>query len=764
MKYILQFFTLITVVLAIVSPSFAQQDSSKVKVQLDWIYQFQYAGFIAAQEKGFYHDVGLDVELVEYVPGLDTIEQVMSGKANYGINNSSIVVSKGKIVPLVLLATYLQQSPLVFISTPEITKPSDFLGKRLMGTSDELKYSSLALLLNHFDINKENTHISEHSFNINDFIENKVDIMSVFRSNQLYELDLRGIKYNIIDPADFGFYMSAVNVFSSKEEVLRFPERTQNFIDATNRGWVYAFNNTEELVDIIYNKYSKKKSTEALLYEAKIIKKMMLLDFYPIGETNEELSRRSLKQLQQTHILTHDDSLGTFLFHDLIQEYNQQVTWSPQEQQYMTQKGQFNLCVDPNWMPVEAIENGKYIGIGADIFKIFEKLLPIPITLVETNSWAESLKKIEDRSCDILSLAVDTRERQQFLHFTSSFIELPVVMATQTNTIFIENFSKLNDKRIGIVKDYAHVNLIREKNKNIKIIEVDSIDDGLHQVEAGTLFGYVDNLMVVASQIQHNYTGTLKISARLDEKTELAIGTRNDEPMLHKIAQTLVQHIENDQLQKIVNKWVPITYTTGFNYPLFIKLLFCFFLVVIAFAFHYYRLKQYSKKLKILSITDKLTGLHNRLKVDEVLSHQQLQVDRYNTQCGLILLDIDHFKNVNDTYGHQTGDRVLIEFANLLKTNMRSTDTVGRWGGEEFLIICPNIGPYEVQRVAEKLLSQIRDFSFHHGEKMTASMGVGTLRKNLSVAQNIDAIDRLMYQAKNRGRNRIECPPRPKNI
>lgn len=180
-------------------------------------------------------------------------------------------------------------------------------------------------------------------------------------------------------------------------------------------------------------------------------------------------------------------------------------------------------------------------------------------------------------------------------------------------------------------------------------------------------------------------------------------------------------------------------------------------LVIIAFAFHYYRLRQYSKKLKILSITDKLTGLHNRLKVDEVLNHHKLQVDRYNTECGLILLDIDNFKKVNDTFGHQAGDRALVEFANLLKANMRSTDTVGRWGGEEFLIICPNIDQDAVHHVAEKLLSQIRIFPFQHGKKMTASMGVSRLRKDLSVSQNIDVIDRLMYQAKKQGRNRIAC-------
>lgn len=245
----------------------------KVVVQLDWIYQFEFAGFIAAKEKGYYREVGLDVELREYKAELDTVGEVMSQKVNYGIHNSSIVIEDGKVVPIVLLATYLQRSPLIFVTSPEIKQPSDLIGKRIMGTTDELKYSSLALLLDHFYINKKNANIVEHSFDIDDFVNNRVDVMSAFRSNQLFELDNQNVDYNIIDPADFGFYMSAVNLFTSRDEALQYPERTQKFISATNRGWRYALEHSDEIVELIYERYSKKKSKAALTYEVDVIKK-----------------------------------------------------------------------------------------------------------------------------------------------------------------------------------------------------------------------------------------------------------------------------------------------------------------------------------------------------------------------------------------------------------------------------------------------------------------------------------------------------------
>lgn len=755
MIFFVRHFFAYLILLLMACPSLASKENSTVSVQLDWVYQFQYAGFIAAVEKGFYNEVGLTVELHEYTPGLDTIGKVMSGQCNYGINNSSIIVHDGKIVPLVLLATYLQSSPLVFITSPEIKKPIDFMGKRLMGTTDELKYSSLALLLDHFSINKQNTKISEHSFNINDFIEKRVDIMSAFRSNQLYELDKHGVKYNIIDPADYGFYMSAVNVFCSKDEALHFPERTQKFINATNRGWQYALDNTDELIDIIYAKYSQKKSKEALLYEARIIKDMMLLDFYPVGQANEELSRRALKQLQQANTLQTDDSLGTFLFHDLIRKYNQQLTWSPQEQKYLEEKREITLCVDPDWMPIESIKNGQHIGIAADLYRYFDKVLPIPITLIKTHSWSESLEKVATRQCDLLSLASDTAQRRTYLDFTQSFIDLPIVMATRQDTIFVEDISQLTDQKVGVVTNYTHAELIRKKNPQLKVVEVNSVEDGLNRVEQGELFGYIDNLIVVASHIQHEYAGSLKISARLDEKTSLAIGTRNDEPLLHEIFQTLVEQLQEDQLHSIFNKWAPISYEVGFNYPLLIKILFCLVIVGIAFLFHYFRLRQYSEQLKVLSITDKLTGLYNRMKMDEVLSYQYQRLTRYHTECGLIMLDIDHFKRINDHYGHQAGDQVLVKFSALLQQNIRTTDIAGRWGGEEFFILCPNTAETGLQNVAEKLLEHIRSYPFLHGEKITASLGVGMLNADLSIAQNVDHIDTLMYQAKKLGRNQI---------
>jgi ABC-type nitrate/sulfonate/bicarbonate transport system substrate-binding protein len=214
--------------LALLFSSLDAGNIHKVSLQMDWKYQFQFAGFIAAKEKGFYRDAGLDVELREYQPSIDIVSDVLTQKATYGTYNSSIVVENSQIKPLVLLATYFQQSPLIFVAKKGIKHPSDMIGKTIMGTKDELKYSNLALLLNHFDISSKNAHFVDHTFCVDDFIKGKVDVMSAFRSNQLYLLDKAGVKYEIIDPSDYGFVMSAVNLFTSPKESLEHSEETEN--------------------------------------------------------------------------------------------------------------------------------------------------------------------------------------------------------------------------------------------------------------------------------------------------------------------------------------------------------------------------------------------------------------------------------------------------------------------------------------------------------------------------------------------------------
>jgi polar amino acid transport system substrate-binding protein len=727
----------------------------KVSLQLSWKYQFEFAGFIMAKEKGFYKKSGLDVELIEYQPGINIVKKILSQTNNYGIHNSSVIINDGKITPIVLMATYFQQSPLVFVTTKAIKTPNDLIGKTIMGTKDELKYSSLAFLLDRFYATAENTNFVEHTYNINDFIQHKVDAMSAFRTNQLFELDQLNIEYNTIDPTDFGFLMSAVNLFTSQNEALEHPNRTQKFIEASNQGWHYALAHPQETIAVIYNKYSKRKSIAALTHEAGVTKKMMLQGLFDIGSINQDLSLHVIKQLQYNGLLTEHQELEAFTFNQFLHKNDHIVTFNDEQKLYLKNKQVIKMCIDPDWMPLESIHNGKHIGIAADIIATFASLLPIPIQLVKTKSWHESMEKAEQRQCDILSLVASTPNRTTYMDFTTPYLTVPIVMATTNDKGFISDITRILDKKFGIVKSYAKVENLRRTIPGINIHEVDSINAGLKQVENGHLYGYIDNLMSIGSSIQKDFNGTLKISSRLDDDLHLSIATRNDEPMLQEIFNTLVRSITLEDKQAVYNQWVSVKHDTAFNYTLMWQLTGGLSLLSIGFIYHYYQLRKLNQYLTTLSITDKLTGLYNRVKIDEVLADKKAENNRYHTDVAIVLLDIDYFKKVNDTYGHIVGDAVLVEFAGIIQNNSRDVDYVGRWGGEEFIIICPHTSTTEAANLAEKLLNLVRNYSFLKIGKLTASAGVSSMFASLSINKTLIQADKALYISKQTGRDKV---------
>lgn len=161
-------------------------------------------------------------------------------------------------------------------------------------------------------------------------------------------------------------------------------------------------------------------------------------------------------------------------------------------------------------------------------------------------------------------------------------------------------------------------------------------------------------------------------------------------------------------------------------------------------------------KHKLLSITDKLTGLFNRLKLDEALNDEFNRSNRSNRSFGIIIIDIDYFKRVNDTYGHQVGDQTLIQFAKILKENIRKIDILGRWGGEEFMIICSETDFEGTTKLAQLLCEIISKYDFPTIGNLSASFGVSIYDGDENIDKVIARADNALYKAKANGRNRVE--------
>lgn len=162
-----------------------------------------------------------------------------------------------------------------------------------------------------------------------------------------------------------------------------------------------------------------------------------------------------------------------------------------------------------------------------------------------------------------------------------------------------------------------------------------------------------------------------------------------------------------------------------------------------------------NEQLQILSTTDPLTGLANRNRTDEVLGVEVRRASSRDVPVSVVLLDVDHFKAINDEFGHPVGDEVLVAAAGCLLETVRETDVVGRWGGEEFLVVLTGTGSDESARVAERLRSAVAGSDFSVPRPVTVSLGTTSYRAGDDAASLVARADQLLYRAKREGRNRV---------
>mgnify|MGYP003990343565 CR=1 FL=1 len=251
-------FLLFALCLSLSSLSVQADETEKVRIQLKWFHQFQFAGYYAAKEKGFFADEGLNVELIERDPALDNIEEVISGNAEYGVADTGLLLSRLKGKPVVLLAQIFQHSPLVFLTLRRsgLRTPYDLLGKILMSEPSGNTDTALrAMVLNTLGaLDKVNW--EKHTYRLEDLVDGRVDAILAYISNEPAWYRARGEEVNIIDPRDHGIDFYGDNLFTTENEVRQNPERAEKIRRASLKGWEYALNNQEEIIDLILAKYN----------------------------------------------------------------------------------------------------------------------------------------------------------------------------------------------------------------------------------------------------------------------------------------------------------------------------------------------------------------------------------------------------------------------------------------------------------------------------------------------------------------------------
>jgi polar amino acid transport system substrate-binding protein len=453
-----------------------------------------------------------------------------------------------------------------------------------------------------------------------------------------------------------------------------------------------------------------------------------------------------------------------------IKEYpGGHINLTNDERAYINTKS-IKYCINPSGLPFEGLnEEGEHVGMSSDYYSLFEQMLSAKFELVRTSSWNESVDYIKQRKCDMLALGMETPERKEYLNFTNHYLEVPLVVATKVNVPFINQIMDLENESIGIIRGDAFVKILREKYPSLNIIEVDDIYDGLDKVKSGQLFAYIDTLASIGYEFQSKYFGELKIAGKISENLELSMAIRNDDEKLLEIFQKAVSSITSERHRKILSKWIPIKYEENMDYSFIWKVMIVIS-VFITFMVYWNRkiakanslLKQAHKdieekneELNRLALTDNLTSLFNRRKLEEIIKRKIDESRIERKQFCLSILDLDNFKEVNDKHGHQQGDSVLVEMAQLLKNSIGVTDYVGRYGGEEFIIIFSESDIDETQKTVEALRLKIAEYELNGVGYKTASFGLTLSREGDTMETVIKRADNALYKAKESGRNRV---------
>jgi diguanylate cyclase (GGDEF)-like protein/PAS domain S-box-containing protein len=622
-----------------------------VTLQLQWKHQFQFAGYYAALEQGFYRQAGLDVQLLEGADNIQPAQEVLQGKADFGVAASNLVLLRGQGYPVVALASIYQHSPFIFLAGENsgIDTVHDLVGKKVML---EPQAAELLAYLESESVLVDQITWLPHSYDTSLLADGQVDAMSAYSTDEPFLLQQAGVDYRIFNPRAGGIDFYGDTLFTSEAQVRQHPQRVAAFRSATLLGWQYALAHPQEMVDLIYTHYSQRHSREHLLFEAEQTNRLILPDVVEIGYMNPGRWQRIAEIYTELGMLQPGVSLQGFLY---------QSDPSPD------QSGLYLLLA------------GALAAIGAISF--------VALRFYQLN--VAIRREVEDRARTEAHLRL-LEERYRILVENAPF---PIVITRledgkmmYVNPSMTQKFELTQEQALGKAASELYV-FPSERTRMMQIL---------------TQQGAVQEF-----EVQFITTSGKKFWGHLSAKQIVF----EEEPA------AFFSILDIDEWKRLQNR------------------------------------------LESLAMTDDLTGLFNRRFFRQRGKEEFKRARRYQLPLALLAIDVDKFKDVNDTYGHDIGDSVLKEVAALLGRSLRDIDLVGRIGGEEFGVILPDSSLPNAMQTAERLRAAIEQLSVHvngYSIRVTVSIGAAAYHAGQNTLDDLLKLaDRALYQAKEAGRNRV---------
>lgn len=294
--------------------------TQKVVLQLSWLHQYQFAGYYAAKELGYYKDAGIDLEIKEIAPHTNLSTVIQDKEADFAIGRSSLLIDKIEGKDIVALGAIFQQSPMMLLVKDDsgINSVKDLKNRRIMLTDDAKETASVMAMLFSNGLSQKNIQIMPHTFNLDDLINGNTDAMASYISNEPVRLADRGIGYRIFHPSDYGFHFYSDILFTSSQFIHDNPKLTDEFYQATIKGWEYAFDHIYETAELIQKSYNtQNKTLLQLIKEGEILKHLAYYQGKPLGYLDKARLGDIVKVYNVLGIVTQEIDLDTFIY-----EYN----------------------------------------------------------------------------------------------------------------------------------------------------------------------------------------------------------------------------------------------------------------------------------------------------------------------------------------------------------------------------------------------------------------------------------------------------------
>jgi diguanylate cyclase (GGDEF)-like protein/PAS domain S-box-containing protein len=680
-----------------------------INVQLKWRHQFQFAGYYAAIAQGYYRQVGFDVNLREASADINPVDEVLSGRADFGIANSELMLYHLNGEPVMAIAAIIQHSPIVLMSlaASNILSPQDLIGKKVMYSQGVYGANTLGILLNE-GIKESQIESVQLSYNIEDLIEKKVDAMVGYVTDQPFVLQERGIEYNLIDPRTYGIDFYGDVLFSHKQLVEDSPKKVERFRAATLKGWRYAIEHPDEMIDLILNQYSTLKSRSELEYEAQETIKLIVPKLVDLGHMNPGRWEAIADTFVKLNMTTGSYEDKAFLY------------TLEREQAYQTLKIFFQIA--------GAISVVVLMFIAGLFY--FNKQLKLAI--------AEKTMYLTKANRELIVYTKQLKEKESELFSLNKNLERRVISRTET-------INKVNHELTTEIEQRKHRELSLlllskaiESSRSIVLI----IDKQHVICYASTAFL---NLMGLSEAETHDQA----IQALENRLTLPEIPNADFSPNSKGVVESELECIGSEGKTHWLSSSISLLWSDNQEISHY----------VITFE-DITEHKARQNEMEKIALYDPLTGLENRVLFKRQLEKVITNVQRTQTKTALLFIDIDDFKSINDSFGHETGDYVLKAVAGRLQAHIRQNDSVARVSGDEFIILLNDLQAYDdASKVTHQIIDAFKKPVVEKGREIFVTVSIGisiTPDDSIKDSELINNADLAMYRAKQNGRNNFQ--------